>query len=62
MSVDPHDGTIITEGADVMWATDGAVVETVDEGRVWIFVAVDHFNAECVGFHVCKEGSRFAAL
>jgi putative transposase len=58
----PHDGTVITEAADVMWATDGAVVETVDEGRVWVFVAVDHFNAECIGFHVCKEGSRFAAL
>ena len=26
------------------------------------FAAVDHWNAECVGWHVCKVGSRFAAL
>ena len=24
--------------------------------------AVDHWNAECVGWYVCKMGSRFAAL
>jgi putative transposase len=29
---------------------------------VWIFSAVEHWNAECVGWHVCKVGSRFAAL
>ena len=23
---------------------------------------MDHWNAECVGWHVCKVGSRFAAL
>ena len=23
---------------------------------------VDHWNAECVGWHVCKVGNRFAAL
>jgi transposase InsO family protein len=23
---------------------------------------VEHWNAECVGFHVCKTGDRFAAL
>lgn len=57
-----HDGRITTDAPDVMWATDGALVQTVDEGRVWVFIAVDHFNAECVGFHVCKEGTRFAAL
>jgi transposase InsO family protein len=45
-----------------MWATDGAMVNTVNEGRVRVFVAVDHFNAECIGFHVTKEGTRFAAL
>ena len=31
-------------------------------GWVWIFAAVEHWNAECVGWHVCKVGSRFAAL
>jgi transposase InsO family protein len=29
---------------------------------VWIFVAVDHCHGECVGWHVAKFGSRFAAL
>ena len=24
--------------------------------------AVEHWNAECVGWHVCKRGDRFAAL
>jgi len=27
-----------------------------------VFVAVDHFNCEVVGRHVCKRGDRFAAL
>ena len=33
-----------------------------DDGWGWIFAAVEHWNAECVGWHVCKVGSRFAAL
>ena len=58
----PHDGTIGTSAPDVMWGTDGARVLTVDDGWVWTFAAVDHWNAECVRWHVCKVGSRFAAL
>ena len=57
-----HDGTIVTSAPDVMWGTDGARVLTVDDGWVWTFAAVDHWNAECVGWHVCKVGNRFAAL
>ena len=34
----------------------------VDDGWVWIFAAVEHWNAECVGWHAGKVGSRFAAL
>ena len=34
----------------------------LDDGWGWIFAAVEHWNAECVGWHVCKAGSRFAAL
>ncbi len=56
------DGTIVTSAPDVMWGTDGARVLTVDDGWVWTFAAVDHWNAECVGWHVCKVGDRFAAL
>ncbi len=47
---------------DLMWGTDGVRVFTADDGRVWTFAAVDHWNAECVGWHVCKVGNRFAAL
>ena len=57
-----HDGTIITQAPNVMWGTDGGRVFTVDDGWVWIFAAVEHWNAECVGWHACKVGSRFAAL
>ena len=32
------------------------------DGWGWIFTAVEHWNAECVGWHVCKRGDRFAAL
>ena len=34
----------------------------VADGWGWIFTAVEHWNAECVGWHVCKRGDRFAAL
>ena len=57
-----HEGEIITQAPNLMWGTDGARVFTVEEGWGWIFVAVEHWNAECVGWHVCKQGTRFAAL
>ena len=58
----PHDGEIITYAPNLMWGTDGVRVFTVDDGWGWIFTAVEHWNAECVGWHVCKRGDRFAAL
>ena len=57
-----HDGTIVTSAPQVMWGTDGVRVFTAEDGWVWTFAAVDHWNAECVGWHVCTVGSRFAAL
>ena len=57
-----HDGTIITDEPNVMWGTDGAKVFTLDDGWVWVFSSVEHWNAECVGWHVCKHGTRFNAL
>ena len=57
-----QDGTIVTSAPDLMWGTDGVRVFTADDGWVWTFAAVDHWNAECVGWHVCKMGNRFAAL
>ncbi|HOF42167.1 MAG TPA: integrase core domain-containing protein [Candidatus Hydrogenedentes bacterium] len=57
-----HDGTIITDRPNDMWGTDGIRIETVDQGWVWVFAAVDHFDAFCVGIHAVKTGHRFAAL
>ena len=37
-----HVGTIITDAPNVMWETDGVRVFTADDGRGWIFPAVDH--------------------
>lgn len=57
-----HDGSILTQRPNQMWGTDGIRIETVDEGWVWVFSAVDHFDACCVGIHAVKTGNRFAAL
>jgi transposase InsO family protein len=57
-----HDGSIITKLPKEMWGTDGIRVETVDGGWVWVFSAVDHFDACCAGIHAVKTGNRFAAL
>lgn len=49
-----HDGEIVTDAPNVMWGTDGVRVFTADDGWGWIFTAVEHWNAECVGWHACK--------
>lgn len=58
----PHDGKIITEAPNIMWGSDGTKIETVEDGWVWVFTVAEHWNTECVGWHVCKKGDRFAAL
>jgi transposase InsO family protein len=57
-----HDGTITTDRPNEMWGTDGIRIQTVEDGWVWVFSAVDHFDACCVGIHAVKIGNRFAAL
>ncbi len=57
----PHDGTIIPDRPDAMWGTD-ATASWTDEGTATVFVAVDHFTAECVGIHAARRGTRFEAL
>jgi len=57
-----HDRTITTDAPNVMWGADGTRVFTVEEGYAWVFTAVEHWNAECLGWHVTKKGDRFAAL
>jgi len=57
-----HTGAIITQAPNVMWGTDGTRILTVEDGYVWLFSAVEHWSAECVGWHVVKRGTRYAAL
>jgi hypothetical protein len=56
-----HDGTIIPDAVDKMWGTDMTTTWT-GEGQVAVFIAVDHNNAECVGIHAARRGTRFEAL
>jgi len=57
-----HDGVIVTEAPDVMWATDATTTWLPDEGQVTVFAVVDHFNSECLGLHAARPGTRFEAL
>lgn len=57
-----HDRSITTDAPNEMWGTDGTQVMTVDDGHVWVFSAVEHWNAECVGMYVCKRGTRYNAV
>ena len=44
-----HQGEITTQAPNLMWGSDGAKVFTVEDGWGWTFVAVEHWNAECLG-------------
>ena len=44
-----------------MWATDATQITTVQHGKVWIFGVAEHWNAELLGWHVTKSGTRFEA-
>jgi putative transposase len=57
-----HDGTIIPAQVDTMWGIDMTTTYTREDGQVAIFIAVDHYSAECVGIHAAKQGTRFEAL
>jgi putative transposase len=57
-----HDRRIVTEAPNVMWAIDGTQIPTVRDGKVWLFGVAEHWNAELVGWHVTKQGTRHEAL
>ncbi len=57
-----HDGTIITDKPNKMWATDGKQFYTAKEGKCWFIGVIDHFNDEIKSFHVCTVFDRFAAM
>jgi len=49
-----HKGKIITMVPNDMWGTDGTKVFTVDDGWCWLFTAIEHWNAKCVGWHIAR--------
>jgi len=57
-----HDRQIITEAPNVMWAIDATQGITVRDGKVWLFGVVEHWNAEMLGWHVAKHGTRYEAI
>lgn len=57
-----HDGTITTPRIDIMWGTDMTETVTVNEGKAFVFVAIDHCNTEVVGIHAARGANRFEAL
>jgi len=57
-----HERQIITAAPDVMWAIDATQVATVRDGKVWLFGVVEHWNAEMLGWHVAKHGTRYEAV
>lgn len=57
-----HDGRITTDAPNDMWATDATKVKTVQDGVVWFFCIIEHWNAECLGWSISKKGDRFIAL
>jgi transposase InsO family protein len=56
-----HDGSITTEAPNVMWGADGALIPTVEDGNVTLFIVAEHWNGEGLGWHVAKHGNRYAA-
>lgn len=57
-----HDRSIVTAAPNLMWATDATQVTTVRDGKVWFFAVAEHWNAEALGWHVSKRGTRHEAL
>ena len=57
-----HDRRIVTDAPEVMWATDATQVTTVGDGKVWFFAVAEHWNAELLGWHVSRRGTRHEAL
>jgi putative transposase len=60
-----HDGTIVTERPDQMWAgaqSIGATGCLSAEGNATVFVVMDHRTGECLGARAARRGTRFEAI
>ena len=42
--------------------TDMSQTVTLEEGRAYVFVAVEHANSEIIGIHAARSANRFEAL
>src|SRR5512135_1135097 len=47
-----HNGRITPAAPNLMWGTDATQIPTVQDGKVWLFAVVEHWNAEGMGWHV----------
>ncbi len=45
-----------------MWAIDVTQVTTVQDGKVWLFGVVEHWNAEMLRWHVARRGTRYEVI
>ena len=62
-----HEGTIVTDKVNEMWGTDMSQTVTLEEGRAYVFVAVEHANSEIIGisrraFSQSLRGARTGPL
>ena len=60
-----HEGTIVTDAPNRMWGTDGArflIGRGENAEWAWLFITVDHFNFDPIGFEVSEVGDRFHAF
>src|SRR5271154_3268128 len=62
IDIKTHDGTIVTDKVNEMWGTDMSQTVTIEEGRAYVFVAVEHANSEIIGIHAARSANRFEAL
>ena len=54
-------GQRVRAAPNLRWATHGAKIWTAEDGWVWLFDLVEHWNGKCRGWHVGKTGDRCAA-
>ena len=57
-----HEGKIVTDAPNLMWATDGKKFFAGKDGWCWFFGVIEHFNDEILSWHTAKKGNRFAAM
>ena len=57
-----HDGRIVTDVPNDIWATDAVKIFTEEDGWVWYFGVTDQWNSENLGWVVTKRGDRYAVM